>query len=259
MTSRDSSPGVAVGFALLMVLSVALSTVGFAGAAAAQSQQADVVFVWDVSGSMDDEADDLISETKTLASELDSSGVDAQFGVVFMDKNFNGPSVEQDLTSDTTKIDSALEGVESNYGNETASEGILTALNDISYREGSRKVIVVFTDCQDLNGADTRDTAISELNKANAYLVSVSPDENEYNCPGADDPTGVDKEDELKYLAEERADNGIWSDIDIPFKDVVKDIIGAVQQATGGDSEEEDPTISDVEVSAEADGSGDAS
>jgi len=183
--SPDFSPGVAVGFALLLTASVALSTVGFAGAAAAQSSQADVVFMWDISGSMD--PDPLIDETETLTNELDSSGVDAQFGVVLMDVRKNrinkGPSVEQGLTPDTTKIDSALEGVESKAGNETASEGILTALNDISYREGSQKVIVVFTDCQDLNGADTRDTAINELNEANAYLVSVSPNEDGYNCP----------------------------------------------------------------------------
>ena len=75
MTSRDSSPGVAVGFALLMVLSVALSTVGFVGAAGAQSQQADVVFVFDETPSMSDEADALANEVKNLANELSTSEI----------------------------------------------------------------------------------------------------------------------------------------------------------------------------------------
>jgi len=233
MAWPDGRSGRAVAVGLLVALSVALSTAGFVGGVAAQSQQADVVFVFDQTGSMDDVAADLKDEINNVASELEASGVDARYALVTYESGTN-TEVRQSFTDDTTKLEQALTFTTFG-GTEDASDAILFTFDQLTFREGAQEVVVVLSDEPDDSDSTTRSEAIQELNDRGAFLVSVSPESN--------------TDDDLRNMAESQADNGRWTDIAAQsFTQVVKDIIGAVEEATDAGNTTVDEKAPEFEV-----------
>lgn len=203
--------------ALLLVTSVLVIGIGPVGTVSGASQKADVVFVFDKTGSMDTQAAALKEEVENVANELDSSGIDARYGLITYESASN-TGVVVSLTDDTQALQDGLE-FSTEGGTEDASDAINFALDEMNYRSDAQKIIVVITDEDDDSSALTRDSAITNLNDAGACLVAVSPN--------------IDSSDELKSMSE-RADCGDWTDIgSTSFTTVVTDLIGIIEDVTG--------------------------
>lgn len=229
MTTRRSA-ALAVVYSVLVVTSLLVATVALAGPVAAQSSQADVVFVFDKTGSMDTQAAALKAEVENVAAELDSAGIDARYGLITYESSSN-TEIRQELTSDTTALEDAL-GFSTEGSTENASHGILMALDEMNYRSDAQKIVVVITD-EDDDGTSAKGSAIQRLDEENACLVSVSPDNDDH--------------DELKTMAQE-VDCGEWTNIDSEsFTTVVTDLVDVIKEETEAVLETPDATP-DIEV-----------
>lgn len=209
--------------ALLVVTSGFTFTIGMAGTAAGATKKADVVFVFDKTGSMDDQADALKNEVENVSAELESRGVDARYGLVTYEGDEN-TEIRTPLSSDTQDLVDGL-GFSTEGGTEDASDAINFALSEMSFRSDAKKIFVVITDEDDDSPADTREAAIANINDADACLVSVSPG-------GSDD-------NDLQTIAE-RVDCGRWTDIDSEsFTTVVTDVVDIIEEVA--EEVEEEP------------------
>ncbi len=231
----------------LLLVSVALSAVVFAGPAAAQSEgQADVVVLFDRSGSMDEVADDLQNETENLADELDSEGIDARYALItYDDQGDELTEVRQTFTSDTEDFKDSLD-FDTPGGTENASNAILLAFDELDFRSDAQKIVVVITDEDDDGYEQAGETAINRLNDEDATLVAVSE-------PEAD--SGYSEEETLRHMAEEQADSGEWTDIGAAsFTDVIADLIDVIkEETTTTTSDGTGPNFDIVEKSVEKD------
>lgn len=232
MTRRSRT--LAVVWSVLVVASLLVASVAFAGPVAAQSSQADVVFVFDKTGSMDTQAAALKEEVENVAAELDAAGIDARYGLITYESRSN-TEIVQPLTGDTTALEEGL-GFSTEGGTENASNGILMALDDMEYRSDAQKIVVVITD-EDDDGTSAKETAIQRLDEEGACLVSVSPDN--------------DDDDELKTMAQE-VDCGEWTDVDSEsFTTVVTDLVNVIKEETDPVTAAASPDFEVVEKSLE--------
>ncbi|MUV85103.1 VWA domain-containing protein [Natronomonas sp. CBA1123] len=216
--------GVAVVFATLLVVSL-LSTVALAGTATAQSDSADIVFVFDKTDSMDPHREALQDDIGNVADEFESKGIDARYGLVTYEEDWN-TEVRQPLTSDTGELKESL-NFETSGNMENASHGILTAL-DMEYRDDAQKIVVVITN-EDDDGANNntavKERALQRIDDENACLVAFSPDsDRDYN--------------DLNTYTEE-VECGHWSNFDTEsFTDVAAVIEEEASDGTTDDSEQ---------------------
>jgi hypothetical protein len=218
MTRRHHKAG-AVVFSTIVVVSVLLSSIAFAGTAAAQSGSADVVFVFDETGSMDTQAEALKNEVESVSDELEAQGIDARYGLVTYEDEAS-TDVDLALSSNPDDLKLALDEISTFGGTENASHGIQTAL-DMDYREDAQKIIVVITD-EDDDGAQTaRQRTLQRVDDEDACLVAVSPDWYQNDVDGAD---------ELKSMAGV-VECGEWTDVNSEsFTTVVTDLIDVIKE-----------------------------
>nr|WP_281361602.1 vWA domain-containing protein [Natronomonas gomsonensis] len=211
----------AVVLSTILVVSVLLSSVAFAGTAAAETRNADVVFVFDETGSMDAQAEDLANEVENVAEELDTQGIDARYGLVTYE-DAESTEVNLALSSNPDDLKTGLDGIYTFGGTENASHGIHTAL-DMDYRDDAQKIIVVITD-EDDDGTETaRQQALQRIDDEDACLVAVSPDWYSGDIEGAD---------ELKTMSEAVA-CGEWTDVNTEsFTTIVTDLIEVIEEET---------------------------
>lgn len=216
MTYR--SKALAVVWSVLVATSLLGATAAFAGPVAAQSSsQADVVFVFDKTGSMNEEAAALKDEVENAAAELDSSGVDARYGLITYESDTN-TEIRLDFTNDTQALKDELE-FGTGGGTEDASDAILLALNNMSWRSDAKKIVVVITDEDDDSPAETRQKAIQQLNEQNACLLVVAGQE-------------TINDNDLRKMAQD-AECGSWTDIGSDtetFTNAVKDVIDTIKE-----------------------------
>lgn len=107
--------------------------------------RADIVFVFDVTGSMGEEIAGLISRTQAFADVLTAKGIDFQLGLVTF-----GDVVEEvhDFTADAAEFKAWMEGLTASGGGdvkENALEGLARATR-LSFRNGAQKMAVLITD-----------------------------------------------------------------------------------------------------------------
>jgi len=236
--SRLSGVGTVV-VAILMVTSVSFAFVGTSGTASAATKKADVVFVFDKTGSMDEEAAALKDEIKSVAADLESKGIDTRYALIEYESASNTDVTDfsdevsgtQAFTGDTAELEDALAGFTTGGGTEDASPAIRTALG-LDYRDDAKKVIVVLTDedddgYTDENG-DGQADVVDAVNEAGACLLSVSPDE-----------VDTDPPDQLKTYSEQ-VDCGDWSDIlSESFSTVVQDLITFIDETVSEGTEDD--------------------
>jgi predicted ribosomally synthesized peptide with SipW-like signal peptide len=146
------------------------------------SGQADIVFVIDASGSIaGDERPAIESEIPSVASDLQSQGVDAQFAIV---DYLQGAGIAQDLTANTSDLQDALAGFpappapgsdSASFG-ESLSNAISFSANNVSFRSGSKRIYVGITDEPDQSTEAEKTAAINEMNSTDsAFLGIASP------------------------------------------------------------------------------------
>lgn len=222
--TRLRERGLVVVIALLVTTSVLGAAFGPAAVSGA-SQKADVVFVFDKTGSMDTQAAALKDEVEDVASELDSSGVDARYALVTYEGADN-TEVRQQLTSDTQALKDELD-FSTEGATENASHGIHFSLDNLEFRDDARKIFVVITDEDDDGSADSRTRALERLDAEGACLVAVSPE-----------PLFDSVGDELKTMAEQ-VECGQWTDIESEsFTTVVTNLVDIIEDVTGGSTDD---------------------
>ena len=154
---------------------------------------ADIVFVFDDTGSMSGQINDLKDTCISFADNLDASGIDYRLGLVTFKDDvtvINGGV----LTSDATEFEGWITALVADggadwYENSLDALGMATTY---SFRPGAQKIIILITDAPphvagDLGDSDTVRTVagtITELQAAGAMTFVVGPDRPEYN--GAD-------------------------------------------------------------------------
>lgn len=217
MTSRGTLRRGATTVVALLVTTAVLGTA--LGPAAAATKKADIVFVFDKTGSMDEQAAALKDEIENVTAEMDAAGIDARYALVTYEGADN-TEVRLQLISDTQALEDEL-GFSTEGGTENVSHGIQVGL-DLDFREDAKKIVVVITDEDDDGSDDSRARTIDRLNAESACLVSVSP---EFYLGSVDD--------ELKTMAEQ-VDCGRWTDIESgSFTDVVTDVVDIIEEVTG--------------------------
>ncbi|PHQ41930.1 hypothetical protein Z052_12230 [Halorubrum sp. C191] len=184
------------------------------------SGKVDIAFLHDRSGSMGNEAAFLENNIGNVATQLDNSNLDAAFGLIAYEDNGDGDStptiVTTDITTDSSQLDFnfSIEG-----GTENASEAIEFALDNLTWRQGAKKILVVITDEDDDGSAAERTSALNRIDNENACLLAVSP-----NTTGAD---------ELKTMSEQ-VQCGDWINItDGLSTQILNDLVGFITTVGG--------------------------
>jgi hypothetical protein len=143
-----------------------------------ESTKVDVVFVFDVTGSMGNNIDAMQDNTRDFANGLEAAGVDARYGLVpFRD----GHRIRQSLTSDVDEFKNAVDSMSANGGNdppEDSYDAIDTAL-DMDFRNDAERVVVHVTDApsHDDGRSSTSEAALRNRMQADdVTFYSVGPD-----------------------------------------------------------------------------------
>jgi hypothetical protein len=184
--------------------------------------KADIAFILDRSGSMGNERNFLETNIQTVASNL--SGLDTQFALIPYEDSSEGDATTcgtytaTDLTPDETNLDFSYDTC---GGTENASNAILHALNNLSWRPDATKVLVVLTDEDDDNGSTVRTNALNEIDAQNACLLAVSQ--------GGSDPN------DLQQMSTQ-VNCGDWVEIDDGLSQQnITDITNLIGQVSGGE------------------------
>ncbi len=146
----------------------------------AGGNQVDIVFVFDTTGSMDDEIDGLLSTCTQFVSETQSMGLDANFELIsFGDISVPGGGdkieVVTPLTGEIERIKFGLSHIPRNNGFGNVGETCLEAIQEAfrtQYRPKSVKVLILITDEPAITERFTPEQIIREL-KHREYLTFV--------------------------------------------------------------------------------------
>jgi len=200
----------------------------------------DIVFVLDITGSMEDEINAVKNNMISFINALKTSDIDFRIGIVeYADDNFvfNNGNLYSDVNTINSTINSIYLGEHGlGNGDEWPEDGFdaLKAAMLLNFRPGSQRVFIMLTDApchfegdesiyseeSDGNVTDyTRDLIIEELkeNKVTVYCVAANIGTNtygndlynyQYEGPGS--------------ISEET--NGRWFDIYSNFNDIILDI-----------------------------------
>jgi hypothetical protein len=144
-----------------------------------EGTQADVVFVFDDSGSMSGEIDSLQREVKSLTDSIEEAGIDARYGLVtFKDSNER----DLELTEEADTLKTNVDDLRATGGGDTPEDSldaIKTGI-DSSFREDAQKVVIHITDAgahSESRTDFTRDEAVEELRTEGISFYTVSPDD----------------------------------------------------------------------------------
>ena len=150
---------------------------GAAPVANAQTIPADIVYIVDYSGSMSGEINGIINNINAFQTALTNAGIDAQYGAVRFGQSANSgnPLLLTDLT-DAAGVGAALTGgLPVGGGFEPGSTATLFALNNMTWRAGAVKNIILIT--------DEDDDRASDLAAADAALTADRALFNAIVCP----------------------------------------------------------------------------
>ena len=161
-----------------------------AGANQAQAAfvPADFVYVIDYSGSMGADINEVINNIGTFNSALASAGIDSRYGAVQFGQIGNGgnPQLLTDLT-DAAGLSAALTGaLPVTGGFEPGGDATVFALNNITFRAGAVKNIILITDEDDDSGFAGFAAADAALTASNALfnaIIDPFQDTNSPICP----------------------------------------------------------------------------
>jgi uncharacterized protein YdhG (YjbR/CyaY superfamily) len=111
---------------------------------------ADILFVFDDTGSMGEEINAMKAEATSFANAVESAGIDARFGLVsFKDE----AEVDLAFTSSAAAFQNAVDLLSPSGGGsgeinvpEAGLDGIMLGLNTLSFRPTAQKIIVLITD-----------------------------------------------------------------------------------------------------------------
>jgi hypothetical protein len=143
--------------------------------------RADLVFVIDTTGSMNDKIDGLIESCQSFVDRLATRHIDWAAGIVgFGDLTVEGDRiVATPFSSSTERVKSLLRGLPrySGGGNEGESslEALEAALNQPGYRTGAMKVVVLITDEPALQKHLRPSTMTGRLREVGAIAFVLSP------------------------------------------------------------------------------------
>ncbi len=142
---------------------------------------ADLVFVIDTTGSMNDKIDGLIESCQSFVDRLATRHIDWAAAIVgFGDLTVEGDRiVATPFSSSAERVKGLLRGLPrySGGGNEGESslEALQAALNQPGYRTGAMKVVVLITDEPALQKQLRPSTMIGRLREAGAIAFVLSP------------------------------------------------------------------------------------
>ena len=154
--------------------------------------RADLVFVIDTTGSMNDKIDGLIESCQTFVDRLATRQIDWAAAVVgFGDLTVEGDRiVATPFSSNTDRVKALLRGLPrySGGGNEGESslEALQAALSQPGYRPGAMKVLVLITDEPALQRTLRPSTITGALREAGAMTFVLSPKVNYFRSMAAD-------------------------------------------------------------------------
>jgi hypothetical protein len=166
------------------------------GIGAAPIPKLDVALVIDVTGSMNDEIDEVTQSVEDIADDIRTLVPDTEFALATLSDypDYGGGDeddypwrVDQWFTQDVRRLRNALQSIELQYGGDNP-ESYLRALYEaqsLDWREGARRVVILFGDSAPHNpdpGRDkeigtsddlTQDHIIGELNEDQITVLSV--------------------------------------------------------------------------------------
>jgi predicted ribosomally synthesized peptide with SipW-like signal peptide len=190
---------------------------------------ADIVVVFDDTGSMDGQISTLESKVNSLTNDIENAGIDARYAlvsfkdIVELDQDFTDAGTFQGAVDDLVASGGG-DGAEDNVdalavgtGNAAAQQGSGAELSE--FRSGAQRVVIDITDVGAHDETDDR-TRFSQseietfLNEGNFTFYAVSPESSFYG--------EVSKRDIANNV-----DDGTWIDInDADFSTILDDITG---------------------------------
>lgn len=189
----------------------------FVGDAAARPDPAvDVVFVFDRSGSMDENRYELAREMDAVDARLDAAGADARYALLTYAGSVR---TEQGWTSEYADVDRALD-FRTAGSTENASDAVLAATS-MDFRDGADRVVVLVTDEDDDSPAPRRGAAVASL--SGFRFVVVSPSGPEVSaCAVHSPPCDSEPTNELRSVAEDA--DGAWIDVAGEAEAIVEEV-----------------------------------
>ena len=184
--------------------------------------KADILFVFDDTGSMSDEIDDMKAKCKDLTDAIEAAGIDARYALVSFG---DAPELDQDWTADATVFKAAVDAL-SAYGGGDLPEDNLDAIEmglGLGFRTDAQKIIIDITDApthykDDGSGFSnyTMPEVENDLISRGVTYIAVSPNETADN--------------EKKVLATNVG--GLWIDIHGgDFSTILDQIVGVITSA----------------------------
>jgi hypothetical protein len=141
-------------------------------------RRADIVFLMDNSGSMDDEQDAVEANVFDFVNGLEDSNVDYSLGLTrYGGENRGNPIIEDNgsLTSDAEyfKTDVWMRNRTSG-GDEPGYYGITEAANSFNFRPGSQRIFIIITDESPDQGGASMNDALNELDEGDISLFALT-------------------------------------------------------------------------------------
>lgn len=178
----------------------------------------DLVFVIDVSMSMDEERESIVDTLDAFVADLVDAGNDLMLGVVTFRYDNANPDGYLDLTTDVDAVKGFIGGLSIHSGGastraENGNMGILYAHRNFGWRGDSERVYIVVTDepfQPGTSGMDA-DAVVAELKGTPSKLVVVCPDFDNPSHPYYPLPSGVDDPKDLATRT-----GGAWCELIAP-------------------------------------------
>lgn len=175
----------------------------------------DLVFVLDVSMSMDEERDSVVSTLDAFVQDLVDAGNDLMLGVVAFRYDNANPDGYLGLTTDVDAVKAFISGLSIHSGGvslraENGSMGILYAHRNFDWRPDSERAYIVITDepFQPGDSGLNINRVLYELRGTVSKLVVVSPDFDDPSHPYYPLPDSVDDPKDLATRS-----GGAWCEL----------------------------------------------
>jgi len=186
-----------------------------APSASSDTKSADIIILFDTTGSMTHAIEDLKANINNFVDELIQNGIDARFKLISYKDDID---TIFDWTDDAEELKKDIENLQVSAGGTGPTEDGFEAMNialDDRFRYGVQKIVMLFTDSESAEGTDdsgnSTPTKKEIIDKSlsrgvNAYVIG--PNETQYNGEGS--------------ITDET--NGRYYPISADFKDIAKDI-----------------------------------
>jgi len=213
----------------VLVLLAGVATVTSLGGATSRAP-VDVVILVDRTGSMADNANQTLADATALANGLEAHGADARYAVItYADQQV---LTMTRFTSDPAAMASAVSAIHyTTKAHENTSLAILSALEssyppDLSFRAGARPVVVVFTNEDDDGYCALGAQATASVDAHGAMLVAVARDPPRVYTQDPEPCLTDHTQNDLKVIAEQQVQDGVWVDPSAPDFSAVYDGLG---------------------------------